>query len=402
MRKQNVLKTAGISTLIAASNIMVPAYAAPPVYISNVAEDVYISVLDFASNSITLTIDSDRTEDMTVTGVALQYGPLTDYQLHRWALNTATGDNIQLVNSSPQGITGQNFTTYRRTMQISDFWLYNKPIWENPYDRIEFFVTTSDSNQPRIMGRADYSRCTQSTVFLNGLAAQCRAEKTGDGMLQYHPYNISGERMEISAEEDAILTANTLNWRAEPGDWGPEWYIEPEPEPTEPEPTEPVTHDPVEPEPTEPEPEDPIAPSEPTEPESPVEPANPIEQNNSGTATDVATLTASVEPGSETEVLASYARIVDGENGESQSARADQTESETVSDVQGNTSRNTVVERSLPEEDVEVPRLDKESRNNWLGPVLVASGLLMAGIGWWFLFFGKKKLTDRKEEKSVE
>ena len=40
-------------------------------------------------------------------------------------------------------------------------------------------------------------------------------------------------RMELSPEEDVRLTEATESWRAEPGDWGPEWYVEPEQPSTE-------------------------------------------------------------------------------------------------------------------------------------------------------------------------
>ena len=386
MRKRNFLKTVGISTLVMASSLVTSTHALPPVFINNVAEDVYVSIIDFGEGSVTMEISSDREEYLSVNTVALQYGPLTDYQLYKWQLDRSSGANTEIVNSTPQGIAGGFFRTDRKRLWIGYMFFQNKPLTDNIYDRMEYYVSTSDNDNPRIWGRADYSRCTKSSVFLSGLATQCRAEKIGDGMLQYQPYDSRGNRLEIPADEDAILTANTVNWRAEPGDWEDSWYNQPS-EPTEPEPTEP--NEPTEPEPTEPKSVEPSTETIPTE----LVELEPTGQTDSAVLTSV-----EYEDNIAPAVLADYVTIVSSDSSENYNAEQAQDQAQSQSDqISGNSPSY-----SLPEENIEVPILDKESGNNWLAPVLIISGLAMAAVAWWLLFFGKRKLTDGKEEESVD
>ena len=288
--------------------------------------------------------------------------------------------------------------------------------------RLVYVVTFTNSE--RLLGRVDYTRCINSSVFISGEATECWMEEIGDGKVQYQPYTSSGVRVEIPPEEDAVLTAATESWIPEYG-W-PDLEPEPEPEEPEPEPEEPEP-EPEEPEePEESEPEE-SAPEElgPAEPEPEIE--DPVSEKPEPESEEPES--ESDEPESEPEeskiILAGVKEQGDGNNlggtGEEYEivmTEADKVESDlannsVVTDKAGGqevTRNDTVnglkiqeVVAEVKSDDVEVPELGQKTDKK---PSIALSIALIVGVGaalvavWWFLLFGKHKSNkERKEGK---
>ena len=385
MRKQNLLKTAGISTIIAASSLSLPIYATD-VKPTNQANDIYVSEIDFGARTITAVINPDREAFLNTSSVWLYYEP-------------EGGARTTLINTNMMAM-GLILNTNRPSVTFSSLQIDPDTFDANTTGKLGYSFVSYDSTA-KTSGLADFHRCTQSSVFLSGQATKCRAESYADGLIQYQPYDAAGNRVEIPADEDAILTAETFAWLNQMEEPEPV-----EPEPTEPDPVEPepVTPDPVEPEPTEPEP------TEPTDTPTDAPTDDPVDVPVD-TTTDTPTDTPEEESAQVAEstpveqpmaTLASYVSVVQPDTTSDTASSSDDNSDKTSENQQNSTFSYRGSDDSLPEENVEVPVLDKESENNWLAPVLLGSGLAVAMAGWWLLFFGKRKLTERKEEKSAD
>ena len=287
-----------------------------------------------------------------------------------------------------------------------------------------------------LIGRIDYTRCIHSSAFLTGVATECRMEEIGNGKIQYQPYTSSGTRVEISAEEDAVLTAATEAWDP-PYGW-PDLEPEPEPEPVEPEPEpEPVEPEPVEPEPepVEPEPVEPEPEPEPVTPEpEPVVEPEPVAVTEPEKEESEAVLTG-VQLPNEGGDVGDDAEGVGGTNVEKAKERVVEMTEVTAgveSSSPGNTDGGSVMEATgttgvteateitetagaaettetakTPElsrttEVIEVPKLGQKTdeKLNVAMPLILIMGTgALLTAGWWLLFFGKRKIKERKEGK---
>ena len=376
MRKQNLLKTAGISTIIAASSLSLPIYATD-VKPTNQANDIYVSEIDFGARTITAIINPDREAFLNTSSVWLYYEP-------------EGGARTTLINTNMMAM-GLILNTNRPSVIFSSLQINPDTFDANTTGKLGYSFVSYDSTA-KTSGIADFHRCTQSSVFLSGQATKCRAESYADGLIQYQPYDAAGNRVEIPADEDAILTAETFAWLSQMEEPEPV-----EPDPTEPDPVgpEPVTPDPTSPEPTEPTDMPTDAPTD-----DPVD--VPVDTPTDAPEEEPAQVAESTPVEQPMATLASYVSIVQPDT-TSDTASSSDDNSDKISENQQNSAFSyRGSDDSLPEENVEVPVLDKESENNWLAPVLLGSGLAVAMAGWWLLFFGKRKLTERKEEKSAD
>ena len=355
MRKQNLLKTAGISTIIAASSLSLPIYATD-VKPTNQANDIYVSEIDFGARTITAVINPDREAFLNTSSVWLYYEP-------------EGGARATLINTNMMAM-GLILNTNRPSVTFSSLQIDPDTFDANTTGKLGYSFVSYDSTA-KTSGIADFHRCTQSSVFLSGQATKCRAESYTDGLIQYQPYDAAGNRAEIPADEDAVLTAETFAWLSQ---------ME-EPEPTEPTdtPTDAPTDDPV---------DVPVDTTTDTPTDTPEE-----------ESAQVAESTPVEQPMA---TLASYVSVVQPDTTSDTASSSDDNSDKTSENQQNSTFSYRGSDDSLPEENVEVPVLDKESENNWLAPVLLGSGLAVAMAGWWLLFFGKRKLTERKEEKSAD
>ncbi len=285
------------------------------------------------------------------------------------------------------------------------------------------------SNGTRLLGRVDYTRCINSSVFLSGEATECWMEYGADGKMQYQPYTAEGVRVEIPAEEDVVLTAATDAWEPEYG-W-PEVEPEPEPEPVEPEP-EPVEPEPAPVEPVESEPE-----SESIEPEPVISGEPEIIMTGVKTeGTEVVVEDGKLPKGTEKEVVMTEVTNTTGEAGEgtentsgeaggtevvksgdslsydaADSAGVGVTEKsgigvEVAESDDASAKEDNITEVAVraenKQDDVEVPELGQETgkKSNIALAVAAIAGVGVALVtGWWFLFIGKRKTNERKERK---
>ncbi|MBQ3436714.1 hypothetical protein IJG26_02070 [Candidatus Saccharibacteria bacterium] len=285
------------------------------------------------------------------------------------------------------------------------------------------------------LGRVDYTRCIHSSVFISGLATECRMEEIGNGKVQYQPYTSDGRRVEIPAEEDAILTAATEAWDP-PYGWPdltpPE--PEPEPEPVEPDPVEPepvepepVEPEPVEPEPVEPEPEpepvepDPVEPEPEPEPTEFPEPSELSDPPDSSVAeivlagvkdiipesSDIATEGNSEKNAkneghevimSETTGVVGSTETMTVESNEDTSALGLEKQTGAVMEKEIAKTESSSQDRT----EVEVPDLGQgaDKKPNFAASVAVVLGAgAVLTAAWWFLLFGRHKSKERKEGK---
>lgn len=406
MRKQTKLKIATISTITMAMLPSVTAYAEPPVYMSNTTSEVYISAIDFANDTIDMTYDADA-ENLAprIQQISLQYGPMTDYQLHHWSSDKIGDDNVVIYAGTPTNF-GSHFDKGKTTTLRRPWLRAAADLLNNGYGRIEYIFLDTKNNA--VIGRADYNRCIKSEVFKSGAATICRAEKLSNGTLQYQPYDASGNRLELSPEEDELLTAETINWRAEPGEWGPEWYITSDDSENEDENTS----------------GDDATGGDDTGGGD----INADTWNNTIDDTTDSTLVTDSEssPIQTTPVtLANYVTIVaTGTDATSNNGTADAVYTNSTStddfvvwyggndeNMHGDTIGEDAAEDdgknsswkagNTANDEVEIPDLGKEPEqsHDWLAPVLIITGLLIAAAGWWLLFFGKRKLTNDEERR---
>ncbi len=357
MRKRKLLGMVGISSVISILNFKMPVYATSVISDTNIANDVYVSEIDFADKSITAVINADREGFLNVKSEWLWY------ELQEGAKTTLSNMSISAIGT---------FNTNRPRLRLNSLWVSSSAFDGNTTDMIYYTFLTNDSNA-KSSGVADFQRCTKSSVFLNGTATRCVAEVIEDGFLQYQPYDSDGNRIEIPADEDAFLTAKTFAWRTEK--------------------KQEITEEKEENESIEKEEESELVKRKEENVEKTEENKNITEYSTSLENSDG----AGVQVEREMDELASYVSIVNPDK----DTGIDYSENITNENQQDSTLADTVY-NTIPADNVEVPILDKEQGENWLIPTLVATGLIAAGVCWWLLFFGKNKLTDRKEEKSID
>ncbi|MBP3899375.1 hypothetical protein J6D24_01030 [Candidatus Saccharibacteria bacterium] len=279
------------------------------------------------------------------------------------------------------------------------------------------------------LGRVDYTRCIHSSVFISGLATECRMEEIGNGKVQYQPYTSDGRRVEIPAEEDAILTAATEAWdppygwpdltppEPEPVEPDP---VEPEPEPVEPDPVEPepVEPEPVEPEPVEPDPVEPEPEPEPTELSEPSEPSNSPDSSVAEIvlagvkdiipeSSDIAT-EGNAEKNAKNEGHEVIMSETTGIVGSTETMTVESSEDTSALGLEKQTG--AVMEKEIAKTEsssqdrmeVEVPDLgqgaDKKPNIAVSVAVVLGAGVVLTAA-WWFLLFGRHKSKERKEGK---
>ena len=333
--------------------------------------------IEFTYNHVNPDFEGGRPMLMNV-----EYGDISDYDFFYMMYNTVNTKVYQgpFVWMAPTGTTvWENGVTYaaQRPYLGTGIDLING---SNGLLYYRIAYATTDGTEPWQLTRVDYSRCINSSVFLSGEATECRMEEIGEGRVQYQPYKADGTRVEIPAEEDAELTAITLNREYEYGwpDLPEPEPVEPEPEPVEPEP-EPVEPDP-EPEPVEPEPE-PV--------ESELEPETVIKEVPVEVIKEVIREVVKEVP-VEKEIVAYIEKPED--------ETEDKTEVTNVATV-----TDTGATEDVKNTEVDVPNLGRETDNK-AGSVATAIAVISAvgaGLvaGWWLLFFGKHKSKERKEGK---
>ena len=452
MRKKFLLKGLAVTTILASAVPSMTASAAPPVYKNNVLEEVMITKIIPSESYMELTYNSlgIRGEDERPTYSNIQYGEITDYQLHnlfsgKYANTTVVArGNHSAMYFWPSFESGETRPLIKGKQIKSSV-----DLTKNTSSQMFYIVNFVTNPQ---YSRIDYGRCTESEVYKAGLATECRMENKGNGLVQYQPYTSEGVRMELTPEEDARLTEATESWRAEPGAWGPEWYVEP---------TEPNTDEPDDEGETSGEGGDgsgggsgetggsgsETSGSE-TSGETGGEASGEIggeggdgsgggsgetgdntssgDNSSNSTGSEVKENSGWTEEKPTTEIAFSFttssatdisaqnpsmasgfAYWIPGETGSNGSSvvsvNTDSTDSEqsaTFDDVASDSNNGG----NVASDDVGVPSLGKEEAHepNWLA-VLAVIGVGMAGlVGWWFLFFGKKKSKDKKGEVKVE
>lgn len=231
MRKKS-LKKVGVSVAAMTSATMLAAailpaakvFAAPPVYLSNEYEDAMITRIIPSQSYIEITYlpTGKRTDAQTPSYFNLQFGGLSDFLLYGLGTSTYLG-HTQITGSSRPTLSNSKIVSGQVLVISQDKMRRGVSLLDNTSNMIDYAVQYYEWGEEQ-HSRADYSRCVNSSVFISGEATECRLERLGNNKIQYQPYTSEGVRVAIPADEDAILTAITENWRAEPGDWGPEWY----------------------------------------------------------------------------------------------------------------------------------------------------------------------------------
>lgn len=384
-----------ILTIIASLSSSMRASAAPPVYRSNAVDEVMITKIVPAEPRIELTYKKlgTRGEGEVPSFLNLTYGDITDYQLYWLMWGEYAGSTIVArghVNAMFFWPTFDDGETRALVMNRGINW--GVDLNKNTSHRMQYTMIYANERQ---MSRVDYSRCVESQVFKMGLATECRMEYKSNGLVQYQPYTADGVRMELSPEEDARLTEATESWRAEPGDWGPEWYVEPEQPSTEENPSN--TEE--------------VGAGSGGDDAAAGTDAGGVNVN-SGVSGEVAAVKNEAGGSSDPEgvfgdgffsgLAGTAATVGGGSNGSGASA----------SDGGGNTSDNESDSNNGGENsnfenntdsNVGVPELGKEEESGpkW-ATILAISGVAVVGLtSWWFLFFGKYHLKRRKEKKVV-
>ena len=413
-----------------------------PTYLLNQQADFMITKIVPATSAIELKYV--RHDTMVNRGEPQYFnswqGPLSDYELDtlKWAM--VEGQQL-LFKGFVRANIDEKFKE-GKVMPLAGTRMAAGADLSNVYE-IDYAVSYSNGEFERV--RVSYGRCAKSSVFLSGEATECRLEDRGNGKVQYQPYTSDGVRVEIPADEDALLLAEEDAWRPEPG-W-PEGYWDPEPVEPEPEPV-----DPGEPcdldgscdEPGEPcdlddelcEPDNPDVPGESGEPGEPsgggdTSVGENTDVNNSDTNAGIDTNTntaeasvndASVSVNTNTNASANvnaagvdnnganvsdgFWQIVAARNAENYATDGEITE---VNDEVGLSNKivqnNDLDDNSESDrDDVGVPVLSKES-GKWADiwqPMLYILVAMAAIFGWFFLFFGKRKKDNKKGGEKSE
>ncbi len=365
------------------------AFATPPVYRSNLKDDLMITKINPKQNYFVIEFNANERVGEWPTYVNFQTGGLTDYQLHylyNGEVTTALYKGLSFLLKSGGIQDGDTYKITRSDMP------YGANLMNNTSGMIDYYIEYGVTQPQR--SRVDYRRCVNSSVF-NYDTMECVMEDLGNGYIAYQPYTLDGERVEIPAAEDARLSQITEEWRAEPGNWGAEWYAEPEPEVVE-----------LEPEAVEPEP-DPegleVAPVVEPEAELIAEPeVAPEVELEVGPI--VESEVASVAAGAE--IATAVTGVVTEVDTTPTNTDTTPANVESFSYIEENIGENTESFSSMKENlnaetEVGIPNLGKEAENqpNWAAIILISLASVAGLVGWFFLFFGKYQLKRRKEKK---
>ena len=377
----------------------------PPRYYANQETDFMITRIVPSDGTIEATemlMDGHDYHNIYHINVAFGSDP-SDYALSQLRYSNNPGDTTVFNNYAVYGgawMDGQSEDISQ------DFKRNGGNLVSNITGRMYFVAVYSDFKTD--FGRVDYSRCINSSVFISGEATECRMERAGNGKIQYQPYNASGERVEIPAEEDVELTALTDRFIYESGDWPAEYeWVEDEPEGDDSDNVSNVESNDSD-----------------GDGDTKADELAGVDVNdNVGSTTGVgdsvvsassadtsgaivATEAALVSSSGATVARTSNASNVDPVTIEIQvvdsggnSASVDNGDSSSVDS--GITENEEVISTEGEQDDVGVPELGKEFwSQKWVAVPLALLAAAVALTGWWFLFFGKKKSNkERKEEK---
>ena len=437
MHKKISLKKLAI-TGVAASTIIsgvmpaMTAMAAPPVYKSNVVDEIIISKIIPAEDYMEITYNKLGTRDSSESPTLfnIQYGEVTDYQLHYLGMEAYAGSTVVARGHYDaqfhwESIKDGSVKPIMRGSQMGmDVRLVN-----NTSNKMHFVVIYGTEQQ---RSRIDYSRCVESTAYKSGAGPVCKAEIKDNGLIQYQPYTFDGKRVEITDEEDAALTAATESWQAEPGNWGDEWYSDSE---------RPSTDDSDDGDDTSGDggsdggdgdrgSDD----SSSTDADS--ESSSGSDESGNGSSSDSDSSSSSSDSsesgnssssGSESSDTTIYVTIASTESSRQSETSSGGTGSSVYGDgfftglvgsVNGgttgdsesttsgdntnsdNNAGDSSSEANNTESEVGVPGLGKEEESgvNWAAAAAIV-GMAAAGlVGWWFLFFGRYKFNNKRKE----
>ena len=185
-----------------------------PTYLLNQQADFMITKIVPATSAIELKYV--RHDTMVNRGEPQYFnswqGPLSDYELDtlKWAM--VEGQQL-LFKGFVRANIDEKFKE-GKVMPLAGTRMAAGADLSNVYE-IDYAVSYSNGEFERV--RVSYGRCAKSSVFLSGEATECRLEDRGNGKVQYQPYTSDGVRVEIPADEDALLLAEEDAWRPEPG-----------------------------------------------------------------------------------------------------------------------------------------------------------------------------------------
>lgn len=221
MRKKFVLKGLAVSLIISGIMPATSTFAAPLVFKNNEVEEVMITRIIPSEPYMEVTYRKlGIRDDGSPQYLNFQYGEISDWNLYNLGISKYPGNTtIALGRYSnyyhwDEMVDGGTYVIPKTRMSGIDF-------ANNKTNRIDYVISFRNAKQ---FSRIDYSRCVKSAVYKSGLATECRMEYKDNGLVQYQPYTADGERLELTAVEDAVLTEATESWRAEPGAWPDFWY----------------------------------------------------------------------------------------------------------------------------------------------------------------------------------
>lgn len=408
--------------------------ADPPTYPSNEQLEFIITRIVPSTSTVEATFERLPERNWhNIYKFNLAFGTVpSDYALNQMGFGLLDGDTrIYGGNSTSLGAWEEG----QATVVSATFVRNGGSIANNTSGKMHFVALYSDMS--RDFGRVDYSRCINSSVFQSGEATECRAEKLGNGKIQYQPYTSDGVRVEIPADEDELLTALTNRYVYESGDWPAEYvWVDDEPE-NNPNPGDNPggnsgdnTGDNTGDNSGNGSNDD----SDGNNSESGNSDNNTSGNNNSentsvdegNTNNDNTTSDATIEI-----IIATSDSSANGAAGTNSNSNADAsttsysgawgslanataqtTNGATESDSTNTaTSDKSTSEKSASDttsgsdantsDDIEVPDLGKEPATNqvsWVIPVLIALSAAAALASWWFLFFGKRKSNKERKE----
>ena len=379
-----------------------------PTYLLNQQADFMITKIVPATSAIELKYV--RHDTMVNRGEPQYFnswqGPLSDYELDtlKWAM--VEGQQL-LFKGFVRANIDEKFKE-GKVMPLAGTRMAAGADLSNVYE-IDYAVSYSNGEFERV--RVSYGRCAKSSVFLSGEATECRLEDRGNGKVQYQPYTSDGVRVEIPADEDALLLAEEDAWRPEPG-W-PEGYWDPEPG----------------------EPDVPGKSGEPGEPSGGGDTSTGentdvntgdtnagIDTNTNTNTAEASVNDASVSVNTDTNASANvnaagvdnnganisdgFWQIVAARNAENYATDGEITEVNDEVGLSNKIVQNNDLDNNSESDgdDVGVPVLSKES-GKWADiwqPMLYILVAMAAIFGWFFLFFGKRKKDNKKGGEKSE
>ena len=346
----------------AEENIEIPEIK--PVYTRNEKADFMITRIAPESSYFEMMYKKQNPNDgRKPVYVNLWYGDLTDYELYSLREGDVPGKQL-IYKSTVNDLTFYNLVEGENISIWASRMAEGAHLAQNQSHQIDYVVIYDNGDAEHV--RASYGRCVESSPYVNGLAYECLLEDAGNGKVRYQPYSAAGQRLEIPAEEDALLTARDETWRAVTG-----W------------PGEEVGGD----------------------------------KGNEGANSDVNSVINSKETAAPEEILVPMYSDSDVNSATDATVEAaadvmstitgvitdTDAQSEGSSEALNDSFDQQISDNSSSDgDDVVVPNLSKETgqRANIMQPILYILGSTAAIFGWWFLFFGKRKNNKKGEEKS--